>query len=294
MARTKATAPKVASLDSEDLATGLPDDFDAVITGARFCAHTFGEREKDLMARLTFAAEGFDEPIEQYFSAGKLEFFSPSLDGETPIDADEDDTDGYFALQVGRRDKLSGSCNFGLFLASMRASGLPKGEATGDIRSLEGIKGHFNRLDQPKRSGIIVDAEEDEGKTYQYLAMTDYLGRDEGVAKAGGKRAAKAGGKKRTRKGAGDTATAAAFTDDTLAKVVHAAAVKAGAKEDSDGNAVGVPKSKLPALAMGAFSGKDKAAATKRVTQAEFLSAYPSLWVWEEDDAALYDAALYD
>lgn len=130
---------------------GLIDDIDAEIIRARFVQYDF-EGKSDNGAKLCVLLlfkdmEGAESP--QYFSAGDLQYFVPS---EDPKNAD---LNGITVVAVGEKTNLNGSTNTALMLNSLVQAGFPEDQLdAGDLRVLEGLVGHWNRVPQPKRQNL--------------------------------------------------------------------------------------------------------------------------------------------
>lgn len=129
----------------------LIDDVDAEIVRARFVQYDF-EGKSESGAKLCLLAvlkdgDGAEHP--QYWSAGDLRFFVPSEDPKN------DDLNGITVVQVGDKTALNGGTNCALFLNSLVQAGFPEDKLDeGDIRVLEGMVCHVNRVPQPKRNNM--------------------------------------------------------------------------------------------------------------------------------------------
>ncbi len=267
----------VASLNPDNMASaGLADDFDGEITKARFVPWNYGNTRDTyvLAAAVTIQPDeesGFDEFV-QYYSAGDLELFVPSVDGSEAVDLegwdeeDLEDVEGIYAYQVGRREQLSNSSNFADFISKLVAAGF-SANIEANIDFLEGISGHFNRVPQRKRSGIVSTDSEDRQKTILVLteiAETKAASKPKGRGKAKGK--------------------AASGSDDLTDEVSEAIVA---AISDAGGE---LPKRKLAGVIIKAFKGsKSKSAAVKMASDTSFL-AESDLWTYDEDEGVLYEA----
>jgi len=143
---------KAASGNPDEMQPGgLKDDFDGVITKAVYTAWDYdGKIDKPVLsAALTIQPDMDEEPFVQQYSAGSLDHFVPSLDGETPA------PEGPYAIRVGGRDQLNNNTNWAQFLGSLKDAGFKRFDA--DISFCEGLHAHFVRVPQPKRSGILVE-----------------------------------------------------------------------------------------------------------------------------------------
>jgi len=287
------------SFDPDDMTSGLPDDFDAEITDVTFVPFDYDGRSDEygftLSARVTYSTDnpafGEDGVVVDHLSAGRLDFFMPSADGEEPVDFDEDEWDGHdeeyegkYLVPVGSGKKLSGRTNWARWLKEARAAGFEDFQPSASC--FEGVYGHFNQLPQDARPGIVTTDEEDDRPAKTILVLTEIKDKPKG------KGGAKAGKGAKSRKKAaveddddgddGDDGDDAAIT-----AAVKAAVDKAG--ED------GVAKAKLPGIVMKAFkTPKEKKAAMSRVTDAEFLEASDA-WAFDEDSPdVLYSMDLFE
>jgi hypothetical protein len=258
----------------EMVTAGLPDDFDGEITQVRLVPWDYdGNVDHHVLAvRVTIQPEGEDE-FEQHYSAGDLEYFVPSMDGETPVDLEEgegEELEGVFALKVGRRDQLNNSTNWAHFIGAAIDAGFPVEDLGASVDCFEGVYGHFNRIPQKKRSGIVVE-EGGQARARTILVLTEMADKPK-AAKPAAKAAKKSAKKK-----------AAASTED-LDEKLEEVLIEALAEAEE-----GLPKAKLPGLVIKAFSGAQKAKAVKRVSDVEFLESSES-WEFDADEAMLYIA----
>ena len=273
-------APKknkgVASLNPDNMASaGLADDFDGEIVKARFVPWNYGGNMDSyvLAASVTIEPDeesGFDT-FTQFYSAGDLEFFVPSVDGSEPVDLEEwdeddiEDVEGIYAFQVGRREQLSNSSNFADFISKLVAAGYDA-NIEANIDFLEGISGHFNRVPQRKRSGIVSTDSEDRQRTI--LVLTEIA-----EVKAASKRGA-------AKKGKAATNSAGELSDGVSEAIVEAISA-------ADGE---LAKRKLAGVIIKAFKGsKSKSQAVKMASDTSFL-ADSDLWTYDADEGVLYEA----
>ena len=288
--KTGKTAARI-SFHTEDMASaGLPTDFDGVIVKAVYAPFNYPNRDgvgtvaDVLSAKLTIRPDedsGLDE-FTQYYSAGDIESFAPSLDGEEPVDLDADDRDdmeGPFVVKVGSRDKMNNNSNFAKFVEAALAVGLDDDVArSGDLSQLEGVYGHWDRVPQPTRKGIIVRTEDknsDREKTI--LVLTEIKEAPKAAAKAAKGKAAPAVVKKGKKEAEPEP------EGDDLDTRIETAIVEA--LGDAKGNTFA--KGKLPGIMMKAFAGDpDKAKAIKRAGQTEFLDA-ATQFAFDPDDGTL-------
>lgn len=266
----------VASLNPDNMASaGLADDFDGTITKARFVPWNYdGAMDGHVLAAaVTIEPDegfGFDE-FTQYYSAGDTEFFLPSEDGEEPVDfdgwdgEDTEEVEGIYAYRVGRREALSNSSNFAHFMAALVEAGFEDG-IPANIDFLEGMRGHFNRIPQRKRSGIVQ--EDDEGRQKTILVVTEI----EATAPA-----SKAKGEGKSKAAAADEG------NSDLEDAVSEAIVEALSEADGE-----LAKRKVVGIVIQAFKSdkKNKSAAVKLASDVDFLSS-SDLWEFDADEGTL-------
>ena len=130
---------------------GLIDDIDVEIVRARFVRYDFEGKsdsgEKLCILGVLKDADGNEHP--QYWSAGDLQYFVPSEDPKN------EDLNGITCVQVGAKEVLNGGTNAAIMLNSLVQAGFPEDKLDdGDLRHLEGLTGHVNRVPQPKRNNI--------------------------------------------------------------------------------------------------------------------------------------------
>lgn len=275
---------RAVSFNPDDLVqAGLADDFDGEITEVRYVPWDYdGHLDHHILAaRVSILPDedsGFDE-FTQHYSAGDLQFFLPSVDGENPVDLeadDEDDMAGRFVVPVGRRESLANSSNWAAFVIAAVEAGFPKDQISSDAGVFEGISGHFNRVPQQKRSGIQVDGEGD-NRRREILVLTEV---EEVKAKKATKKKAKkkASPKKSTKKADDDDAG----EGDDLAERLTGVVVEALAEAED----MTLSKAKLPSIVIKQFDGAEKAKAVKLVSDAAFLESGEG-WEYDADEGTL-------
>jgi hypothetical protein len=143
---------------------------------------------------------------------------------------------------------------------------------------MEGVYGHWNRIPQKKRSGIVVTTQQAGGRTRNtdILVITELKEVPKGATV---KTATKSATPVAAAKSATKSATPAVNDlDDRLREIVTEAVLATGD--------AGLAKSKLPGIAIKAFTGADKARAVKRVTEIEFLGSSET-WEFDVDEGKL-------
>jgi hypothetical protein len=271
---------------------GLPDDFDGTITEVRFVPWNYPTDNKPegtidhhiLAARVTIEREEGD-PVVQHYSAGELEHFAPSVDGESPVDLNGDDIaqmEGVYAYKVGKKEALASSSNWSHFLTALYEAGMPYEDMSPDVRFLEGLNAHFNRVPQRKRSGMGSDQGGDGKRVKEILVITEIKER----AAATTKKAAKASplSARATAKPAAKAEVAAEENGegDLSARLAEAIV---NATRDAGGTLV---KSKLAQVAIKNFKGSEKTEALALATNADFLEGLAeSNAYWDAEEGTL-------
>jgi hypothetical protein len=298
------TGGNVASMRPDELGqAGLLDDFDGVVIEARLVPWNYPTEAKPegsidhhiLAVRLKIQPDEKDEPVVQHYSAGELEHFAPSMDGIQPVDLDGDDLDameGVVALRVGKKEKLAESSNWGHFLTMLGEAGFPLDEIIPDVRFIEGLYAHWNRIDQRKRSGVVGSERTDNQgnkRARQILVVTEVKERrevsDEGevAAETTTKAAAKTTAKAKAPAKAAPAEAAASNGDlgEQLTEKLRAALLEA---EDNT-----LQKAELSKVAIKGFpGGKEKTAAMALLKNAEYLEGLSESNIfWDGDEGTL-------
>lgn len=279
MARKEEAGP--VSLDPNDMMQGgLKDDFRGVIIKAVYARWDYDGNidEPVLAARLTIKPEDEEEPIVQHWSAGSLDSFQPSEDGETPCDEDEV---GPYLVRTGKRAQLNNNTNFAHLMASIIDSGeaskkFPRKKLTASLECLEELDCHWNRVPQKKRSGI-QDGEGDGKRAKDVLVVTEVYGYGE-VAEDKPKGKAAKGKKEETKGKKGEEKTGGDLDDDLQGLVVEAIS-------ENDGE---LKKSKLAKeILERASDDPRKAKMVKRVGELSFIEDDDRPWSFDEDTGIL-------
>jgi len=268
---------RVASMNPDNMVSaGLADDFDGQITEARVVPWDYdGKLDHDILAvRLTIEPDedsGFEE-FTQHYSAGDLEYFVPSMDGKSPVDLDADDKadmEGVYAFPTGAREQLNNNSNWADFLFKLRDAEFPPDDMDADVRFVEGLAGHFNRVPQQKRSGIVRPSGDGDTRQKTILVVTEI---SEAKPKTRKKRTSKKSSKSTTK----STPKVDSDLDYRIEEVILEALVEA---EE-------LPKAKLPGLVIKVFAGAEKAKAVKRAASVEYLNSREA-WEFDEDEGVL-------
>lgn len=300
---------RVASMSPDSFVQGgLMDDVDGTIIKARFVPWDYnGHLDHHVLGvAVTIQVEGEAEPYVQHYSAGDLEHFMPSKDGETPVNLenfggegyDPEDAEGIYALKVGKKEGLANSSNWAQFIVAALDAKFPPDRLTAGTDCFEGVMGHFNRVPQKKRSGLVkpTAAPGAKGKSDDILVITEFKGWATGGASkkpataSTSPAAAKSASSKPSvaaKPGTTPTSTATAASgngasplDDKLVEIVTGAVGTAGEE--------GLSKSKLPSFALKGLPGADKGKGVKRIVEAEFLSGHEEAWIYDADSGTLY------
>lgn len=290
---------KVASLNPDTFVQGgLQDDFDGVITKVRYCPWDYNGNIDHHVLAVAVTIKPDDPEIEefvQHYSAGDLEQFVPSMDGDNAVDLSvdtneetnpgfsPDQLEGIYALRVGKKEGLANSSNWATFIRAAIDAGFPVASLTPSVACFEQHRGHFNRIPQKKRAGLVeTDAQKAKNRNKEILVMTEYKGAAEGAAKPKvAPKAAAAKATPATKAAPAAPATPAAATGTLDEKLV--AIVVAGLAAN-DGS---LPKSSLAKLALNGLAGVEKAKGVKRVVEQEFLEGNEESWVFDGDSGTL-------
>lgn len=300
MATVKKLGGKAVSMNPDDfVAGGLPGDFNGIVTEAKAVIWNYdngngnGAKTDDagnalftLAVKTTIHREEEDDDIVNWWSAGDAKHFVPSMDGENPVEMNEDGTaEGICFIPVGSKVQLGNNTNYAQALKALRDAGW-KGAFSPDVRFLEGINGHWDRVPQQKRSGIVaVPKEEGQGGRKggnDILVLT--------AVKEGGQTAS-----------APKAAPAAKSSPSATAAKSSSPAAATGTSTDLDAKLQEIVQSALPddgtAIKKGSLAGKvmasktltqpEKSKGVKRITDNEFLDAGmnedPALWLFDAE-----------
>lgn len=283
----------VASMNPDNMiAGGLADDFDGLVTKARFVPWDYdGKIDHHVLAvALTVLIDGEKEPFTQHYSAGELEQFAPSMDGTNPVPLDNENAteaqlEGVYALRVGKKEQLNNNTNWAQFVGALIDAQFDKSQLGSSVTFMEGVYGHWNRIPQKKRSGIVATPAAGAGaakaRANDILVITELKQAPTGAKTAA--RPAKATAAAQAQQAAPATASSGGGDlDDRLAVVVTEAVLAAGDE--------GLLKGKLAGIVIKAFAGPEKAKAVKRVSETEFLEGYDT-WVFDADSGLLIGVA---
>jgi hypothetical protein len=260
-------------MNPDNMTSGLKDDFDGEVLKARLIPWDYdGKIDHHILAvALTIKPDDEKEPFVQPYSCGELDNFVPSMDGRVSVDLENGEgeaLEGIYALKVGKKEQLNNSTNWAHFIGALLDAGFDKGKLAAAVTFVEGVYGHWNRIPQKKRSGIVVQpVEGGRTRTSDILVITELK------EKAAGAKAAK------SAKAAPAVAVPTAGDLDSRLEAVVAEAVK---KAGDDGLA----KAKLAGIAIKAFTGPEKGKAVKRVSEAEFLEGSDQ-WAFDGDSGTL-------
>lgn len=292
----KKAASNAASLNPDNYVSGgLPDNFDGTIVKAVFCPWDYnGNIDKPVLAAAITIKPNEDSDLEeftQHYSAGDLSQFVPSKDGEEAVDLelleqdeyDTEDVEGPFALRVGKKEGLNNNTNFAQFMTALVECGFDTSKIGASIEFLEGVSGHFDRVPQKKRSGIVRDDEEGgntSNRTKDVLVLSS-LSKVKG--KVSTKKAKPEPEEDEEEEEAPKTKAKKSAKADTGGDLDEAlTAIVVEALEAADGKPV--KKSDLGKLVLKSkdIDMKQKGKAVKRIGDAEFLGG-SDLWNYDEE-----------
>lgn len=294
-----ASTKKAVSMNPTDfVAGGLPTDFDGEVIEARTEVWDYDGKTDDagnqrftLGVRLTIQPDDSEvnkgEPIIAHFSAGNPQHFAPSVDEENPVDGYADENgiggmalcEGTSFVPTGSKSALNNNTNWAQFLEALMNAQF-KGQLTPDVRFLEGLYGHWDRIPQKTRAGLQGQSQEG-GNKKEILAITVIKPKPSSAAKAQAKApAAKAAAPKPQAQAAAPAAPAAGGDlDDQLVELVKSAL---GGDPVKKGSLAGlVTKSALPAAM--------KAKGVPRVVSAAFLEGgmENGHWLWDAESGTV-------
>ena len=322
---TKSAAPpppppeelSVASSNPDEMQQGgLMDDFDGLVTKARYCPWDYNGNLDHHVLGVGVTIQPYNEngeaegdPFVQTYSAGDLEQFAPSMDGKLPVDLQaESETgeeyEGIYALRVGNKAQLNNNTNWAQFVMALLEAGYDRGLLTPAVTWLEGTFGHWNRIPQKKRSGLVQADDEGKRKRNEILVITE-------VKEVPTVKVAKPGPKGIVPKAA---PAAAATKPAAVAKKPVAVAAPAEVEEAPEAEAgevevdpfdaklfdivaeavaaageTGLAKGKLAGSVIRKVAGAEKAKAVKRVGETDFLeSGGNEQWVYDPDTGTLF------
>ena len=306
MAKSPKQEPVAVSLNPKDMiSAGLKDDFRGKIVEASYAPWDYmgNIEEPVLAAKLTIQemdddgadiTEGEAEgKITQYWSAGDLAAFAPSLDGKEPTDGEGMELEeGPFLVRVGKRAALNNNTNFAHLMRSVLDSGtaakkFTEEQLTPSIECLVGLDAHWNRVPQAKRPGLVDDSEKK--RSNDVLVVTKVYGY--GTAKAA--KAVKAKGKPAPPPD-DDDEDAIEEDEDTGTEVSPLDQETAEAVLEILGDAPGnkIKKGKLPmAMLKVAAKSKNKSKMVKRCSELDFLGNSELGWQFDEDSGMLWIGA---
>lgn len=288
--------------ESEFQAGGLATDFDGEVVEARTViwnydngngprttqvhddeGNVIGEEPLVTLAvRITIKRDDDEPDVVNYWSAGDVNNFQPSMDGKTPAPLDEAGcSEGIYFIKVGSKAQLNNNTNYAQALqaladAESQAPAL-KRQRTPSVQFLEGLYGHWERIPQRKRSGIVKPENEAKKKFPDEVLVCTVVKAKPAGSKVAGKiapKAAPAAPKAAPAKPTPTTSSASTSAntgseslDEKLIGIVMQAALDAG--DD------GIAKGKLSkfVLADATLTQPEKAKGVPRVANTAFLEA---------------------
>jgi hypothetical protein len=232
----------------------LLDDIDAEVVRARFVQYDYeGKADNNPTCVLLLLKDGDGNESPQYWSAGDPAYFVPSEDPKN------EELNGITLVQVGDKTSLNGGTNAAIMLNSLVQAGFPEDKLdSGDLRVLEGMVAHWNRVPQPKRSNMPTKPGQSD-RTPMVLIATQIK------ALPGEAKPAKAAGKPNGAAGLAKGAGAGKLAATTAAKPAVASPSDAGLVEELQGELIGlfadkgVAEMKKAEIARNLFGTIDKA-----------------------------------
>lgn len=272
------------------VATGLADNFTAVIKKARFIPWHYPNRP-DLEAQCslnlvleTDEANGAPPLLEQPYSAAKLSFFVPSPDGKRRANLNsenKEDWEGAFLVKAegSTVTAIARQSNYATFINAAIEAGLDPNAIPedGDCRFLEGYKMRFSRLEVKGRSGA-TDKPANSKSDGKVLLPVEVLGK-EAAGKKSKATAAEAPAKASKKKAVAEEAEEE--DDDAgeqIGAVLEAAIVEALAEKSPLG-----PKGLAKVIFRTGASGPDQKAMTALIGDVEWMGDDERPWMYNEE-----------
>lgn len=302
-------ASRVASMNPDNMVqTGLADDFDGVIKKVRLVPWNYaGTLDHYILGIAMTIKPDSEEEFVQYYPAGDLEHWMPSMDGDNPVNLDGYGTEGYdpaqaegiYAIKVGKQLGLSNSSNWAYFLIKAREANFPVDRITADVSRFEGTYAHFNRIPQKVRAGLVkaAPAAGEKKRSNDILVITEFKGfvDQTGVATKPGPKLPTSSAKPATSAPATSSPSVAVTTTsaaggDLDTKLVAVVKSALAAAEPVDG-VRSLSKAKLPAAALKSLAATDKGKGVKRVVDADFLAGHEEDWYYDPETGTLMEVS---
>lgn len=280
---------------SDMVQLGLPSNFNGRIARAVACPWDYNGAiaEHVLAARIDFEPDedsGY-EPFSQHYSLGNLKYWSPSIDGETPVDLDGDDIsemEGPYVVWTGPDNvpesgrHLGKGTNFEHFVLALLECGYKEENIGDDLTWLEGIVGYWVRVGQKKREGLKgKDGKESNEKQILVCAELKESGGSTGKPK-GGKSATAKGSKTEDKKSAGGKPNGSSASSTDLDTQVADATVSVLRDMNGSGKFT-----EVRGRVFKSFKGADAAKALKLFNSDDFHAANEELWASEGKEGEL-------
>lgn len=301
----------LVSMDEKTFVAGsLPSNFDGELVEARACIWNYdngagpkidanGNVVYTLALRTKILSQERDEAGQQkviwnWWSAGDPTAFVPTLDGSTPAPLDEAGCSvGIGFMPVGTKKAMNASTNLSQALSALSDAELLdphlKRARSGDVRWMEGLYGHWERIALKKKDNNFTPAERQDGKRFppEILVITKLKVKGASVAPAasGPPTSARPGvppvsapAPVAAAPGIPAVSAAAGPLDEILKAVVLAALATAPAE--------GLLKGKLAGavLASPLVDAPNKAKSIPRIGNNDFLKAGMEEGLWAFDD----------
>lgn len=306
----------VASSNPDEMVQGgLMDDFDGLVTKARYCPWDYNGTLDHHVLGVGVTIQPYNEngepegdPFVQTYSAGDLEQFAPSMDGKLPVDLQaESETgeeyEGIYALRVGSKAQLNNNTNWAQYVMALLEAGFDRGLLTPAVTWLEGVFGHWNRIPQKKRAGLVQAESEGQRRRNEILVITELKEVPTvKVAKPGPKGIVpKSPVPPVTAVPKGKTPVVQAAAEQVIEEAEAAAEAVADpfdaklydivAEAVTAAGEAGLAKGKLAGSVIRKVAGTEKAKAVKRVGEVDFLESggnEGAQWVYDADSGTLF------
>jgi hypothetical protein len=138
---------------SDAIETGILSDEDVTFRDLNFVSYDYGGKHDAVFGLMvTMEPEGETEAVEQFYSAGSLDYLAPSDNGKSVIPLTD-------------RPGLNPSCNAFAFINSIVQAGFPQSQFQESIEPFVGMKVHVIREEQKRRSGLNSGGENERKPT---------------------------------------------------------------------------------------------------------------------------------
>lgn len=284
---------------------GLADDIDGRIVSIRYVPWDYNGNLDHFVLGVAVEIEPDEGDVfTQTYSAGDLKNWVPSQDGEEPAGGDLDewqklgegsldleddekaadgDYAGPFAIQVGRQAGLPNSSNFAFFARALADAKFNGWADDGDLRALEGLYAHWNRVPPPTRRGLQGEGEK---KASDVLVVTEILEMPGEGKKGSAKKSKPASkGKAKSKAKEADEGDEDGGEDEggMDAKVREVVRVALGKAEDAT-----MGRKEVEKVVRKAFKGRELVEAFKLVKDDEWMAGQDDGgWIYDDEEETL-------